>query len=59
MGCNAIRTSHNPPSPEQLEFCDKLGLVVIDEAFDVWRIAKVENDYNKYFEEWLSVICET
>jgi len=52
MGCNAIRTSHNPPSPEQLEFCDKLGLVVIDEAFDVWRIAKVDNGYNKYFEEW-------
>jgi len=52
MGCNAIRTSHNPPSPEQLEFCDKLGLVVIDEAFDVWRMAKVENDYNKYFDEW-------
>ncbi len=52
MGCNAIRTSHNPPSPEQLEFCDKLGLVVLDEAFDVWLIPKVENGYNKYFEEW-------
>ena len=52
MGCNAIRTSHNPPSPEQLEFCDKLGLVVLDEAFDCWRIPKVANGYNKYFEEW-------
>ena len=37
MGVNAIRTSHNPPSPELLEFCDRLGLVVMDEAFDMWR----------------------
>lgn len=52
MGVNAIRTSHNPPSPEQLEFCDKLGLLVMDESFDVWRMPKVENGYNKYFDEW-------
>ncbi len=51
-GVNAIRTSHNPPSPELLEFADKLGLVVIDEAFDMWRVAKVPNGYSKYFDEW-------
>jgi beta-galactosidase len=52
MGVNAVRTSHNPPSPELLEFCDKLGLVVMDEAFDMWRQAKVPNGYSKYFDEW-------
>ncbi len=51
-GVNAVRTSHNPPSPELLEFCDRLGLVVMDEAFDMWRIAKVPNGYSKYFDEW-------
>jgi beta-galactosidase len=51
-GVNAIRTSHNPPSPELLEFCDRLGLVVMDEAFDMWRIPKVPNGYSKYFAEW-------
>ena len=52
MGVNAIRTSHNPPSPEQLEFCDKMGLLVQVEAFDCWETAKVPNGYNKYFVEW-------
>ncbi|WNJ19089.1 glycoside hydrolase family 2 TIM barrel-domain containing protein [Pontibacter sp. G13] len=52
MGVNAIRTSHNPPSREFLELCDEMGLLVLDESFDVWKIAKVENGYNKYFEEW-------
>ena len=52
LGVNAIRTSHNPPSPELLEFCDRLGLVVMDEAFDMWRIPKVPNGYSKYFDEW-------
>ncbi len=51
-GVNAVRTSHNPPSPELLEFCDRLGLVVMDEAFDMWRIPKVPNGYSKYFDEW-------
>jgi beta-galactosidase len=51
-GVNAIRTSHNPPSPELLELCDRLGLVVMDEAFDMWRIPKVPNGYSKYFDEW-------
>jgi beta-galactosidase len=51
-GVNAIRTSHNPPSPELLEYADRLGLLVMDEAFDMWRIAKVPNGYSKYFDEW-------
>ncbi|MBK1875262.1 beta-galactosidase GalB [Pelagicoccus mobilis] len=52
MGVNAIRTSHNPPSIELLELCDKMGLLVQDESFDVWKIAKVENGYNKFWDEW-------
>jgi beta-galactosidase len=51
-GVNAVRTSHNPPSPELLEYADRLGLVVMDEAFDMWRIPKVPNGYSKYFDEW-------
>jgi beta-galactosidase len=51
-GVNAIRTSHNPPSPELLEYCDRLGLVVMDEAFDMWRIPKKPNGYSKYFDQW-------
>jgi beta-galactosidase len=52
MGVNAIRTSHNPPSPELLEFCDKLGLMVMDEAFDMWQRLKVRNGHGKYFDQW-------
>jgi beta-galactosidase len=51
-GVNAIRTSHNPPSPEMLEAADRLGFLVIDETFDMWRIPKVPNGYAKYFDEW-------
>lgn len=51
-GVNAIRTSHNPPSPEQLELCDKMGLLVQVEAFDSWKEGKVENGYNKYWDNW-------
>jgi beta-galactosidase len=51
-GVNAMRTSHNPPSPELLEFCDRLGIVVMDESFDMWRRAKVVNGYSKYYDEW-------
>ncbi|HKF21090.1 MAG TPA: beta-galactosidase GalB [Candidatus Angelobacter sp.] len=51
-GVNAIRTSHNPPSPELLELADEMGLLVMDEAFDMWRIPKVPNGYSKYFDEW-------
>lgn len=52
MGCNSIRTSHNPPAPELLELCDKLGLVVWDEAFDAWQRGKRQNDYNKIYDAW-------
>ena len=52
MGVNAIRTSHNPPSPELLEACDRMGLVVMDEAFDMWRIPKVKNGLSKFFDQW-------
>ncbi|MFW5985566.1 MAG: beta-galactosidase GalB [Halanaerobiaceae bacterium] len=52
MGCNAVRTSHNPPAPELLELCDKMGFLVIDEAFDEWEDGKVENGYHNYFAEW-------
>jgi beta-galactosidase len=52
IGVNAIRTSHNPPSPEQLALCDKMGILVQVEAFDEWAMAKVENGYNKFWEEW-------
>ncbi|HVT88623.1 MAG TPA: beta-galactosidase GalB [Tepidisphaeraceae bacterium] len=52
MGCNAIRTSHNPPAPELLELCDKMGLVVMDETFDCWLRGKRPNDYHLLFNEW-------
>ncbi|WP_066214008.1 glycoside hydrolase family 2 TIM barrel-domain containing protein [Flammeovirga sp. MY04] len=52
MGVNAIRTSHNPPSEILLDLCDEMGLLVIDEAFDEWKIGKVENGYNKHYEEY-------
>jgi beta-galactosidase len=52
MGCNAIRTSHNPPAPELLDLCDKMGMVVMDEFADCWRIGKTPNDYNLDFEDW-------
>ncbi|NLR60364.1 glycoside hydrolase family 2 protein [Chitinophaga polysaccharea] len=52
MGCNAIRTSHNPPAPELLELADQLGFLVWDEAFDAWKHGKRKNDYNKLFPDW-------
>ena len=51
-GFNAIRTAHNPPSLALLECCDRMGIVVMDEAFDVWNKAKKANDYHWYFEDW-------
>ena len=51
-GFNAIRTSHNPPSPALLDACDRLGMVVIDEIFDMWETPKKEKDYHLYFNEW-------
>jgi len=52
MGCNAIRTSHNPPAPELVDLCDRLGLLVMDEAFDCWEIPKRPNDYHLLFPDW-------
>jgi len=52
MGVNAIRTSHNPPAPEFLDLCDRMGFLVMDEAFDEWTFGKVPEGYNKYFAEW-------
>jgi beta-galactosidase len=52
FGVNAIRTSHNPPTPELLDMCDERGILVMDEAFDMWRRAKTRYDYARYFDEW-------
>lgn len=52
MGCNAIRTSHNPPSPQLLELCDQMGFLVMDEAFDEWKEGKVKNGYSVLFDKW-------
>ncbi len=52
MGCNAIRTSHNPPAPELLDICDRMGLLVMDEAFDMWRKRKTTFDYSRFFDQW-------
>jgi beta-galactosidase len=52
MGCNGIRTSHNPPAPELLELCDKMGFIVMDEAFDCWEVRKAKYDYHLFFKEW-------
>ena len=52
MGCNAIRTSHNPPAPELLDLCDSMGMLVMDESFDCWRRGKARNDYHLLFNDW-------
>ncbi|MEO7933584.1 MAG: beta-galactosidase GalB [Chthoniobacterales bacterium] len=52
MGCNAIRTSHNPPAPELLDLCDRMGMLVMDEFVDCWVKQKKPNGYNQIFAEW-------
>ena len=52
MGANAIRTSHNAPAPELLDLCDRMGLLVQDESFDMWERRKSPYDYTRYFAEW-------
>lgn len=51
-GYNAIRSAHNPPSAALLDACDRLGMYVIDETFDCWRVGKNDQDYHLYFEDW-------
>jgi beta-galactosidase len=55
MGCNAIRTSHNPPAPEYLDLCDRMGFLVMNEAFDEWKAGKGQvrgNGYSRNYDEW-------
>jgi beta-galactosidase len=52
MGCNAIRTSHNPPAPELVDLCDKMGFLIQVEFSDTWRIGKKKDDYNILFNAW-------
>ncbi len=51
-GFSAIRTAHNPPSPAFLDACDRLGLLVIDEAFDGWARPKLAHDHSEFFADW-------
>jgi beta-galactosidase len=52
LGVNAIRTAHNPPAPEFLDLCDRMGFLVMDELFDCWTVGKNKYDYHLYFDEW-------
>jgi beta-galactosidase len=52
MGVNGLRTSHNPPAPELLELADRMGFIVMDEAFDMWKIEKTKFDYHLDWDEW-------
>ncbi len=52
MGCNAIRTSHNPPAPELLDLADEMGFLIMDELFDCWRRGKNKDDYSVHFDRW-------
>lgn len=52
MGCNGIRTAHNPPAPELLHLCDEMGFIVMNETFDMWKLPKTTYDYSLYWDEW-------
>lgn len=52
MGVNAIRTSHNMPAPELVQACDEMGIMLMAESFDEWKIPKMKNGYNQYFNDW-------
>ena len=52
VGCNAIRTSHNPPAPELLDLTDRMGFLVLDEIFDCWDRRKTPNDFHAIFQDW-------
>jgi beta-galactosidase len=55
LGVNAIRTAHNPPAPEFLDLCDRMGFLVMDEVFDCWTVAKNRFDYHLYFNDWSKI----
>jgi beta-galactosidase len=55
LGVNAIRTAHNPPAPEFLDLCDRMGFLVMDELFDCWTVAKNPHDYHLYFNDWSKI----
>jgi len=55
LGVNAIRTAHNPPAPEFLDLCDRMGFLVMDEMFDCWTVAKNPYDYHLDFNEWSKI----
>jgi beta-galactosidase len=55
MGCNALRTSHNPPDPKLLDLCDKMGFLVMDEAFDEWKRNKRKMGYGQFFDQWSDI----
>ena len=55
FGVNAIRTAHNPAAPEFLDLCDRMGFLVMEEAFDTWKSAKTPYDYHLYFDEWSKI----
>lgn len=52
MGCDAIRTAHNMPAPELVSLCDEMGFMMMLEPFDEWDIAKCDNGYHRFFNEW-------
>jgi beta-galactosidase len=52
MGVNALRTAHNPPAPELVDVCERLGIMLMVEAFDCWESGKVDYDYHLYFDQW-------
>ncbi|HKI44968.1 MAG TPA: glycoside hydrolase family 2 TIM barrel-domain containing protein, partial [Balneolales bacterium] len=59
MGVNAIRTAHNPPAPAFLNLCDRLGLLVMDESFDIWTVGKRKYGYQQYFDKWATIDLST
>lgn len=52
MGCNSVRTSHNPPAPGLLDLCDRMGILVLDELYDAWKMRKKPNDSHLDFDAW-------
>jgi len=59
MGCNGIRTAHNPPDPAFLTLCDEMGFIVMDEAFDIWKKKKSKQDYGLSWDAWHKADLET